>query len=654
MKKIFAFSVALFLIPIALFSQEIKLGKYTNTCKIIAEQGSSSEVVFSVGSLETTKNEYIYISNKYNSSLENYLEPYIDYKLKIMCALELNYQKKAEVLNEIEQIRKNKSSSSKSNFEREMQDMEVLHGSMLWYLVKDSVWDKANNAPVETLKKIYSEQTKYQEKSFENSKGYIIADLHDKYEKDFIERLKMRYNIILFKDVYLSMFENQHAPLRIVEGGCIDLSGDTIDLGVIPKSKHHAFYLDIKNINTSPIELEKVELDKMLDYSNMYNKSTQSYGNYNYAGMILAPSQSKKLEITIYPSRGGTGQVIQQITIRYKSGNCQPEIIYMRAYIFENAGSAIARKDINEINKVIAAGLMPVSSLSIEQVAAILQITPNNKKFISDVISFIDASPSIDEIKQFDKLNLEISSARNSKLLKLGVSIDDILKIIQFAPELKSKFNNRLIELAKNFRDCEEIIGDIPEWKPNYESKMANFVSSSNELDRFLKYYPSSSYKSTLILKIANNPTSYEDVMYIVAIEPSQKNRLESKAFELLPKYASSDQCRHFITIYPNSTYKGMVEAQYQAALTDERVSRTMDEKMRQQQQAQPKDDRCTSCGGRGVCLECNGRGSKVCDRHDTNGDGHCTECDDRGYIVCSKCDGKGTCSTCRGKGRRN
>jgi hypothetical protein len=60
----------------------------------------------------------------------------------------------------------------------------------------------------------------------------------------------------------------------------------------------------------------------------------------------------------------------------------------------------------------------------------------------------------------------------------------------------------------------------------------------------------------------------------------------------------------------------------------------------------------CSACGGRGSCLECNGRGGRVCDYHDTNGDGDCTTCDNTNWIRCSYCYGKGTCRSCGGTGR--
>lgn len=60
----------------------------------------------------------------------------------------------------------------------------------------------------------------------------------------------------------------------------------------------------------------------------------------------------------------------------------------------------------------------------------------------------------------------------------------------------------------------------------------------------------------------------------------------------------------------------------------------------------------CSKCGGSGNCLKCNGRGTRPCNSHDTNGDGYCTDCNNTGIEKCYSCYGKGTCSSCGGRGR--
>lgn len=68
-----------------------------------------------------------------------------------------------------------------------------------------------------------------------------------------------------------------------------------------------------------------------------------------------------------------------------------------------------------------------------------------------------------------------------------------------------------------------------------------------------------------------------------------------------------------------------------------------------------PKDDRCSKCGGRGVCLTCNGRGylNSRCTFHDTDGDGYCTSCNNTGNASCYNCNKSGKCGRCGGTGRK-
>ena len=70
---------------------------------------------------------------------------------------------------------------------------------------------------------------------------------------------------------------------------------------------------------------------------------------------------------------------------------------------------------------------------------------------------------------------------------------------------------------------------------------------------------------------------------------------------------------------------------------------------------------KCKVCNGRGVCLDCNGRGSIQCWLCDGKGvtsgslfnpgDKICSECDGKGSKKCNNCNGSGSCYKCRGKG---
>ncbi len=78
---------------------------------------------------------------------------------------------------------------------------------------------------------------------------------------------------------------------------------------------------------------------------------------------------------------------------------------------------------------------------------------------------------------------------------------------------------------------------------------------------------------------------------------------------------------------------------------------------------------KCSACGGRGVCLQCNGRGTQLCKNCDGKGtekvyddarngtfnwytkDAPCSKCSGSGIKKCNSCSGKGTCYRCYGKG---
>ena len=72
---------------------------------------------------------------------------------------------------------------------------------------------------------------------------------------------------------------------------------------------------------------------------------------------------------------------------------------------------------------------------------------------------------------------------------------------------------------------------------------------------------------------------------------------------------------------------------------------------------------KCYKCSGRGVCLQCNGRGSSLCSKCDGKGviggidifmtsyKDPCTKCEGTGIKKCEECSGKGTCYKCKGKG---
>jgi hypothetical protein len=157
--------------------------------------------------------------------------------------------------------------------------------------------------------------------------------------------------------------------------------------------------------------------------------------------------------------------------------------------------------------------------------------------------------------------------------------------------------------------------------------------------------------------------SEYED---FIKKNPTYSIKLENIAYSSLENYALQKRwcsycCEIYLKLFKNNTEKrGDVtewrriaynfELAEQNAKTISENQKAISEANERAKQNEPKI--CTVCGGRGVCLECNGKGYKACDYHDTNGDGHCTTCNNRGILNCRKCDNKGTCYRCNGKGK--
>jgi hypothetical protein len=167
-----------------------------------------------------------------------------------------------------------------------------------------------------------------------------------------------------------------------------------------------------------------------------------------------------------------------------------------------------------------------------------------------------------------------------------------------------------------------------------------------------------------------NKLTSWDDYERFLILYPSYSRELEVLAYQNLQRKALEKQwcsycCEIYLKMFKNHgerrsdviewrrfAYNFEMAERNAKTISDNNANAikaitNANEKARQNE---PKI--CTTCGGRGVCMKCNGKGFTACDYHDTNNDGHCTTCNDRGILNCRTCDNKGTCSTCRGKGK--
>jgi hypothetical protein len=223
MKKFISSIIALIIIPFVLFSQELKLGRHTGICEVITSSSNSDDTILTIGSLIITKKMYVRKSNnfiKYDNTqkktIDDYLEFCISLNLMVACAYDLDYDKRPESIEEMNRA-KNALINEPDIELKEAIAKDAVEAKISYLLLKDSVWDKVNNLPIDAFIKIYKEQKKYQDKPFDYKKDDIIADLQDKFNIEFRNRLPLKYHIRLYENNYLDMINNYQVEITNLE-----------------------------------------------------------------------------------------------------------------------------------------------------------------------------------------------------------------------------------------------------------------------------------------------------------------------------------------------------------------------------------------------------------------------------------------------------
>jgi hypothetical protein len=223
-------------------------------------------------------------------------------------------------------------------------------------------------------------------------------------------------------------------------------------------------------------------------------------------------------------------------------------------------------------------------------------------------------------------INERASSEQRKINLKNAITAKNYIEISQLITQ--EELNNLEFEYLIELKDLND--------NRITESLLYSKLNQYNQYERFLKIFPS----------------------YKLQIENKIYNDLENRA---LNKNWCSYCCEIYLKLFKNNVEKRTeviewrrfaynAEVAEQNAKTASENAKAISEANHKAKQNEPKV--CTTCGGRGVCLKCNGKGYTACDYHDTNNDGHCTTCNDRGILNCGTCDNKGTCNTCGGKGK--
>lgn len=130
--------------------------------------------------------------------LEDYLNLYLDFKLKVLDAIEMGFDKDTAYLAEIKDyetalLAQKKASTPKATYS--MVINEYKNAVLMFNVSELKVWDRAQN-DAHQLRNFYERnQALYGDGSFEEQKALVIADYQQVLEKNWVNQLRERYPV---------------------------------------------------------------------------------------------------------------------------------------------------------------------------------------------------------------------------------------------------------------------------------------------------------------------------------------------------------------------------------------------------------------------------------------------------------------------------
>ncbi|WP_316746292.1 hypothetical protein [Pedobacter gandavensis] len=162
--------------------------------------------VASINGKPVSSKEFMWVFNKTHAGtsnvklkeLEDYLNLYLDFKLKVLDAIEMGFDKDTAYLSEIKDYETALRAQKKTSIPKATYSMvinEYKNAVLMFNVSELKVWDRAQN-DAHQLRNFYERnQPLYGEGSFEEQKGIVIADYEHALEKDWLDKLRQRYPV---------------------------------------------------------------------------------------------------------------------------------------------------------------------------------------------------------------------------------------------------------------------------------------------------------------------------------------------------------------------------------------------------------------------------------------------------------------------------
>ncbi len=137
------------------------------------------------------------VSGSNYQDLRNYLELYINFKLKVLDARAMGLDSDADYKAEIsgyENALKSRKKSAK-NMEYAFIMNEYREGVLMFNVSEKKIWSKTADNESGLYDFYLSNRNRYEGKSFENVRGQVIVDFQQSLENDWLKTLRTKYTV---------------------------------------------------------------------------------------------------------------------------------------------------------------------------------------------------------------------------------------------------------------------------------------------------------------------------------------------------------------------------------------------------------------------------------------------------------------------------
>ncbi|MBC8985706.1 hypothetical protein H9X96_07945 [Pedobacter sp. N36a] len=168
--------------------------------------GAFAQNVASINGKPVSSKEFMWVYKKNHpgtsnigfKELEDYLNLYLDFKLKVLDAKEMGFDRDTAYLSEIKDYETALRAQKTVTLPKETYSMiinEYKNAVLMFNVSEIKVWDKAQNDTYQLRNFYERNQSRYGGGSFEEQKGVVIADYQRALEKDWVTQLRDRYPV---------------------------------------------------------------------------------------------------------------------------------------------------------------------------------------------------------------------------------------------------------------------------------------------------------------------------------------------------------------------------------------------------------------------------------------------------------------------------